>query len=94
MENKLEKNTKTWKTVGTFKTYAAADLYRKSLVMMDKHKLVKVKRNSEEYIVKAWDPPEIKEKVKKPKKHYPKGKNNKRRQKNDNKKIRVGYEQE
>jgi hypothetical protein len=59
----MEKSaTKTWKTAGTFETYEAADQHRKSLIMMEKHSLVKVRRGAKEYRVKVWDIPQPKTK--------------------------------
>ena len=42
----MKNNTKTWKIAGTFKSYEAADLFRKSLLAANKHGLVKVRRGA------------------------------------------------
>jgi len=84
----MVKENKVWKIAGTFKTYKDADNHRKSLIMMEKHTLVKVKRGAKEYRVKVWDPQPKKEDVKSSKSKLSKGKNNKRLRKNENKKIR------
>jgi|TARA_R100000008_G_C3585423_1_gene171880 hypothetical protein len=88
----MQSETKTWKTSATFQTYQEASDYKDSLV--GKHELIKIRRGAKEYRVKVWDPPVVKKENKKSKKSFSKGENNKRRQKNDNKKIRARYAQE
>ena len=78
--------TKIWKTIAQFDTFLEADNKRNEI--LEKHTLVKVKRGKNTYRVKVWDPPEIKEKIKKVKNKSKKGDNNNRRRKNDNKKVR------
>ena len=78
--------TKTWETIAQFDTYNQADNYRNKI--LSDHEIVKVKRGKNTYRVKIWNPPVIKEEIKKVKNKVKKGDNNNRRRKNDNKKIR------
>ena len=55
--------------------------------------LIKVRRGYKVYRVKVWDPPVVKEKIKKSKADYKKDKNDKRRSKYSDKKIRARQEQ-
>ena len=70
-----DKINKIWATVAQFDTYEEADLHRFELILKEQHQLVKVRRGTDKYRVKAWDPPPPKE-------------NKKKKKKNANKKVR------
>jgi hypothetical protein len=74
-----QKSNKVWKTVALFKTFAEADKERYTLI--ENHALVKIRRLTNGYKVKIWDPPPKEEKA-----NLKKGDNNKRKSKN--KKLR------
>ena len=83
--------TKTWTTVGTFSNFSEADQERNNIINL--YGSVKVKRsgkNGDLFRVRVWNPPIEKAEVReKSKKIFEKGKNNRRRQKNVNKKVRT-----
>lgn len=74
-----EKSTKVWKTVASFQTFSEADEKRKELAKT--YAMVKVRRLSNGFKVKAWNPPESKKDTEESNVSLKKGENNKRKRK-------------
>ena len=91
VEQKEKVSEKIWTTVSKHETFEEADKQRTKLQKEKPTALIKVKRGSKCFRVKVWEPEKKKKSTKKNKKvatNFKKGKNNKRVEKNDNKKVR------
>ena len=77
---------KTWKTIAKYKTFVEADTARK--VLLEEYKHVKVRKYSDHFSVKVWNP-KVEKKVsleKADKVKSKKGQNNTRKRKSERKK--------
>ncbi len=74
-----EKSTKVWKTVASFQTFSEADKKRKELA--ETYTMVKVRRLSGGFKVKAWNAPDPERDLEKSNADLKKGENNKKKRK-------------